>query len=262
MGVLGVDLLKDLVVRIDYAAQTIEFLKRSTFTPPAGAMDLPLTPSDRGYLVEAAVKTGDAAARPVPHRYRQQRRVRAEPPLQDRHPELSFRRIARNGMDGIGGTLLTSEAICPTLSLGDIHVDGPLVDLDQASQGVEADIDGIIGNETWRRFDLVFNLPDNELYLQKNAHFSEPFSYVTAGMNVLASGSNHETLTVREVLPGSAGQRAGFEKGRCASLAKGAGRRAMTIANVYPRLHREGTCHFTVQRGAQKLPLLLQLKNP
>jgi len=263
VGVLGVDLLKDLVIRVDYAAQTVEFLKRTAFAPPADAVDLPLTPSDRGYLVEGAVKTAGASATGLflvdtgsNGAFELSRR------FQDRNPALSFQRIARNGTEGIGGTLLTLEAICPTLSLGDIRLDGPLVDLDQVSQGVEADIDGILGTEVWRRFDVSFDLLDNELYLRKNAQFLEPFRYVTAGMNVLASGSHYETLTVHEILPGSAGQRAGFEKGDRILALRELGDAPLTIANVYPLLHRAGLCHFTVQRGGQKLPLLLELKNP
>ena len=150
----------------------------------------------------------------------------------------------------------------PVLGIGSFSLRDSLVDLDHVAQGVEADIDGIIGNEIWRRFDLVFDLPDNELYLQKNGHFSEPFSYVTAGMNVQASGSRYETLTVHDVLPGSAGQQAGFQKGDVLVGLEELGSAPLTIANVYPLLHRAGTCHFTVQRGTQKLPLTLELKNP
>lgn len=263
VGVLGMDLLKDLVVRIDFPAETIEFLRRSAFQSPAGAADLPLTPSDEGYLVEATVRsvatsatghflidTGNNGTLELSRRF------------QDRHPELSFRTFARNGATGVGGTLLTSEAICPALSLGSLNLRDSLVDLDQTAQGVEADIDGIIGNEIWRRFNLVFDLPDNELYLQKNTHFAEPFSYVTAGMNVLASGSRYEMLTVHEVLPGSASQRAGFQKGDVLVALEELGSAPLTMANVYPLLHRAGICHFTVQRDAEKLPLTLELKNP
>ena len=263
VGVLGMDLLKDLVVRIDFPTETIEFLRRSAFQPPSGAVDLPLTPSDEGYLVEATVQSGTASA--TGHFLidtGNNGTLELSRRFQDRHPELSFRTFARNGANGVGGTLLTSEAICPTLSLGSLNLRDSLVDLDQTAQGVEADIDGIIGNEIWRRFNLVFDLPDNELYLQRNAHFPEPFSYVTAGINILASGSRYEMLTVHEVLPGSASQRAGFQKGDVLVALEELGAAPLTMANVYPLLHRAGNHHFTVQRGAQKLPLTLELKNP
>jgi predicted aspartyl protease len=263
VGVLGMDLLKDLVVRIDFPAETIEFRRRSAFQSPAGAVDLPLTPSDEGYLVEATMQSGATSA--TGHFLidtGNNGTLELSRRFQDRHPELSFSAFARNGANGVGGTLLTSEAICPALSLGSFSLRDSLVDLDQTAQGVEADIDGIIGNEIWRRFNLVFDLPDNELYLQKNGYFSEPFSYVTAGMNVLASGSRYETLTVHEVLPGSASQRAGFQKGDVLVALEELGAAPLTMANVYPLLHRTGNHHFTVQRGSQKLPLTLELENP
>ena len=262
-GVLGMDVLKNLVIRIDFAAQTIEFIKRESFRPPAGTVELPLTPNDAGCLVEATVKSDAAAATGLfLIDTGNNGTVELSRRFQDRQPGLSFRTLARNGQSGVGGTLLTAETICPALTLGGINVPGPLVDLDQQDQGVESEIDGTIGNEIWRRFDMTFDLPDNELYLQKNAHFSEPFSYVTAGMNVLASGDDYKTLTVHEVLPGSAGERAGFQAGDILAALDELGATPLKMASVYPLLHRVGAHHFVVLRGGKKIPLTLELLAP
>ena len=263
VGVLGMDMLRGLVIRVNFVAQTIEFSKREAFQPPVAGVDLPLTPSADGYLVEAAVKTRTAKATGL-FLIDTGNNGTAELSrhFQERHLELTFRRVARNGMTGVGGTMLTSEAICTALGLGDYAVLDPLIDLDQASQGVEVEVDGSIGNEIWRRFDLTFDLPDNELYLQKNAHFSEPFSYVTAGMNVMASGGNYEMLTVHEVLPGSAGKEAGFQAGDILAAMKELGPAPLSMASVYPLLHRAGTYHFVVRRGGVKIPLTLKLNEP
>ena len=132
----------------------------------------------------------------------------------DNHPDLKLKLpFAQTGASGVGGTLMISEAICPAVKLGGIRVTGPLADLDQDAQGAEAAIDGVIGNEIWRRFDVVLDVPDQKLYLKKNARFSDPFSYVTAGMRVPSSGDNYTTLTVNALLPGSAAEAAGFKVG-------------------------------------------------
>ena len=265
VGVLGLDLLKGFVIHINYAAQTIEFIKPAAFhAPDAATVRLPLDFNNAGMMLAATVNTGQAqAAGQFLIDTGNNGTLGLSKLFQDEHPELKFQRFADSGASGVGGTLLTSEAICPALVLGGIRVPGALVDLDQNAQGAEADMDGGIGNEIWRRFDVTLDLPAKKIYLQKNAHFSDPFSYVTAGMNVLASGDHYETLTVHELLPGGAGDKAGFQPGDVlldvGELPKGP---PLTMARVYPLLHRVGTWHFTVKRGGQTLPVTLELKNP
>ena len=181
--------------------------------------------------------------------------------FQDRHPELKFKPFAESGARGVGGTLLMSESICPALDLGGIRVTGPLVDLDDPAQGVDAAMDGGIGNEIWRRFTVTLDVPDKEIYLQKNEAFADSFSYVTAGMEVEASGDNYTTLTVRTLFPGSAGEAAGFQAGDVLAKVNELRDAPLTMANVYPLLHRSGTTHFLVTRRGATVPLVLVLKN-
>jgi hypothetical protein len=264
VGILGMDLLKGFVIRIDYAGQKIEFIKPSNFQPPgADAVCLPLSMADQGPMVEATVKSESSASQ---GRFLFDTGNNGSLDLsglfQDHHPDLKFRKLTQSGANGVGGTLIISEAICPELVLGGISVLNPLVDLDQSVQGVQAEIDGGIGNEIWRRFDVTFDVPDKKLYLKKSARFSDPFSYVTAGMHVQASGDAYEKLTVHEILPGSPGEKAGFETGDvlvALDELKGA---PLIMANVYPLLHRTGTYRFVVRRGEKTLSLTLELKDP
>ena len=43
---------------------------------------------------------------------------------------------------------------------------------------------GSVGSEIMKRFNLVFNYPANQLYLQKNDNFNEPFFYNMSGIEV------------------------------------------------------------------------------
>jgi hypothetical protein len=264
VGVLGLDLLKGFVIRIDYATQTVEFIQPATFRPPGGdAVSLPLVMRDQGLMVGATVKTDQAEANgQFLFDTGNNGTLDLSKLFQDQHPELKFRRFAESGSSGVGGTLLTSEAICPALVLGGISVRNALVDLDQAVQGVDASMDGGIGNEIWRRFNVTIDMPNKKMYLQRNAHFSDPFSYVTAGMNVLASGNHYGTLTVHEILPGSAGEKAGFLAGDVIVKVDELGSAPLIMANVYPLLHRAGTSHFVVKRGGERTLLTLELKDP
>ncbi|HEX4140130.1 MAG TPA: aspartyl protease family protein, partial [Candidatus Methylacidiphilales bacterium] len=203
VGVLGMDLLTDFVIRIDYVRHTIEFLKSGTFQPPGRFVELPLRMGERGPMVPATVRseggsatgqflldTGDNGA------------LELSRPFQDANPGLKFTPFAQNGESGVGGDMVNEEAVCPALSLGGIAVARSLVNLAQTVAGGPG-IDGSIGNEIWRRFDVILDLPQQKLCLRRNAQFSDPFHYVSAGMNLLASGEHYETLTIHEILPGS-----------------------------------------------------------
>ena len=263
VGILGMDLLKDFVIRIDYIGHTLEFAKPGEFPPPGGFVALPLAMGDHGPMVPATVHseggsatgqflldTGDNGA------------MELSRPFQDANSGLKFTPFARNGERGVVGDVLTANAVCPALVLGGMAVARPLVTLSQATAAAGPGAVNGIGNEIWRRFDVILDLPHRKLYLRKNARFGDPFNYVSAGMLFLASGDNYETLTIHEILPGSAGDLAGFLPGDViVSLQELNGVRP-TIANVYPIVHRPGLLHFTVRRDNQMLPLTLELTNP
>jgi hypothetical protein len=264
VGIFGMDLLREFVVRIDYAAQRVEFIKPEAFQPPTGdAVCLPLNASDQGFMVAANVKTEPAEAEGHFLLDTGNNGTFGLSKLfQDRHPELKFRPFAQSGASGIGGSLQMSEAICPALELGAMRIAHPLVDLDQAVQGVEAEMDGGIGNEIWRRFDVTLDLPHQKMYLRKNAHFGDSFSYVTAGMQVLALGARYDQLTVHALRPGSAGEKAGFHTGDVLVRIDELGNAPLTMARVYPLLHRPGVSHVVVKRDNKTIALTLALKNP
>jgi Aspartyl protease len=193
VGILGMDLLKDFVIRIDYARHTLEFMKPENFQAPLNrAVCLPLTMGEHGPMVPATVRSGQAAA---PGDFLLDTGNNGALDLsrlfQDTHPDLKFTPFARSGASGVGGVMLTSEAVCPALDLGAITLRNPLVDLDEDVHGANASVDGSIGNEIWRRFTVTLDLPHARLYLQKNAQFSEPFSYVSAGMSLQATGPHY-----------------------------------------------------------------------
>jgi hypothetical protein len=265
VGILGMDLLKNFVIRLDYVRHTIEFVKPEKFQAPheSGMVSLPLILGDHGPMVDARVRSGDASA--TGHFLLDtgfNGALELSRLFQDINPALKFQPFAQTGMNGVGGEMLLSEAVCPALELGGVAVARPLADLDQTTQGAEAGIDGSIGTEIWRRFDMTLDLPHNKLYLRRNAHFSDPFSYVSAGMSLLASRPHYETLAIHEILPGSAGERAGFQPGDVLLHLDQLGSKPLTVANVYPLMHRPGTYHFVVRRGGQTVPLTLELKNP
>jgi hypothetical protein len=69
---------------------------------------------------------------------------------------------------------------------------------------------GLVGNEIFRRFNTVFNYPDNEIHLLPNKRFREPFDYSYTGLGIYLVGNE---VVVEDVIEGSPGEKAGFKPG-------------------------------------------------
>ncbi|HET9487713.1 MAG TPA: aspartyl protease family protein [Chryseosolibacter sp.] len=58
---------------------------------------------------------------------------------------------------------------------------------------------GAVGGELLSRFTVIFNFPDEEIYLKKNSAFKKKFHYNLSGLTVKAKGSRLNVFEVTEV---------------------------------------------------------------
>jgi predicted metalloprotease with PDZ domain len=69
---------------------------------------------------------------------------------------------------------------------------------------------GLIGNDILRRFNVIINYAKNDIYITPNSHFTEPFDYSYAGVELyLVDG----LILVGDVAKGSAAEAAGLKEG-------------------------------------------------
>jgi len=72
------------------------------------------------------------------------------------------------------------------------------------------ELGGLVGNDLLRRFNVTLNYPDDEIYLEPNTHFKEPFDYSYTGL-VMYFIDGHVTIT--EVNQDSPAEKAGLKPG-------------------------------------------------
>jgi len=72
--------------------------------------------------------------------------------------------------------------------------------------------DGNLGLGILKRFEIIFDYPDNLLYLKKGVLFDEPFEHDMSGLEYYSTG-NFSHVVISRVEPGSAGDLIGLEKG-------------------------------------------------
>ena len=262
VGVLGLDLVMSFVVRIDFAKHVMELTKPADFQPPTGSVCLPLTVTNLRPSVEATVASGPAEVKTnFLIDTGDSGSFDLTKVFADRNPSLKFKILTASAATGFGGTIYTDRVVCPMLRLGEISFPDVPADLDRSIQGLEADINGKIGTDLWRRLDVAFDFPDRKLYLQKNGQFADPYPHVGAGMHVMASGDNYETLTIHEILPDSVAAKAGFQTGDVLVKVDELGDSPLSLPTFYPLLHRVGLWHCHVQRSGQLIMVPLELKD-
>ena len=69
---------------------------------------------------------------------------------------------------------------------------------------------GLIGNDILRRFNVLLNYPQQEIYIKPNKHYLDSFDYSYTGLGFyLINGA----ITVTDIIKGSPAEKAGFQFG-------------------------------------------------
>jgi hypothetical protein len=77
---------------------------------------------------------------------------------------------------------------------------------------IDVNRDGNLGIGLLKRFTVVFDYPDNALFLKPNSNFKEPFEHDMSGLEYYAAGDGFKHIVISRVEPGSAGDAIGLEK--------------------------------------------------
>ena len=70
-----------------------------------------------------------------------------------------------------------------------------------------------MGGEILSRFKVIFNFPQEKIYLKKNSDFKKQFYFSLSGLNVKAKGSNLDIFQIIDVRKNSVAESAGIIKG-------------------------------------------------
>lgn len=69
---------------------------------------------------------------------------------------------------------------------------------------------GLIGNDLLRRFNLIINYPQNDIYMMPNTHFKDAFDYSYTGLGMYMIEGE---IVVMDVMADSPAEKAGFKPG-------------------------------------------------
>lgn len=102
---------------------------------------------------------------------------------------------------GFNGDIFGKRSRIHRLYIGDYVFEKPLTAMPDEysiqSLKLVPDRKGSIGSDVMRRFTLIFNYPENRIYLKKNKDFDDPFLFNKSGLDIQHDGMTWESDLVQ-----------------------------------------------------------------
>jgi PDZ domain/Aspartyl protease len=261
-GLAGFEVLKRLVVRIDYANRRLTLTKPDAFTPPAlpeGAAAVPFTFDDRTPQVEGkldgipgrfTIDTGSRSSLTVNRPFAEKNGLRAK---------YGATVEAVTGW-GVGGPTRSALARAKVLELGNVAVPGPVTHLSLQQKGSFSDpyLAGNVGGGILKRFTVTFDYGHQVMYLEPNAQ-ADPDVYDRAGLWINRDGDGYAVV---DVVPGGPAAEAGLKPGDEILVLDGRSAQEIPLADARARLRdTPGTpVRLTVRSGGASREVTIVLR--
>ncbi|MBM1108029.1 PDZ domain-containing protein [Aurantibacter crassamenti] len=192
-GIIGYDLFKNFVVAINYASKTIKFHSPETYKyrKDRKAESLPLTVRNSKAYVEGQLALNSKTKMPV--------RLLVDTGSSDAIwlfedelidvPEKHYDDFLGEGLNGsiFGKRTKVSQINLGSFALKDAKAAFP----DKQSYSSIVNLgnrNGSIGGEVLKRFNIIFDYPNEKMTFKKNSNFSIPFHYNLSGITLQHNG--------------------------------------------------------------------------
>jgi len=163
---------------------------------------------------------------------------------------------------GIGGPTKDVIGRISSLKLGQFAVERPVVAFSKSGIASDDSFSGIIGGEVLRRFKVVLDYPGQQMFLEPNPNFSEPYEFDMSGMFLTAGAEGLDKIQVREVLNSSPAFEAGVRPGDVIAAVDNLVAAQLSLERVR-KLFKERVGKeylLTVERGPRSLQVKIQLR--
>lgn len=211
-SIIGYSFFRRYIVRIDFDKEELEVFSPGTFRYPRG-----------GYLLKPGFST-----LPLPYLEVEDNRSVNARFIFDTGAAMCFlmsndfaedsalmrksRKRYLTQVEGLGGKKRMDYTIVKSLKIGPYKFRKVPAHIFEDDFNVTSypQLGGLIGNDLLRRFNMIINYPEQSIHLKPNNHFTETFDYSYTGLGVyMVEGE----IRVIDVIPGTPGDKAGFEAG-------------------------------------------------
>lgn len=259
-GLIGYELLRRFVTRVDYDTSTLTFTPIKAFDGTSERVSLPLVFNDRTPQLQAkvdgvpgvfALDSGDSGSLTVFAPFAKAHGIRKQGKV-----------LASEGR-GAGGKIGLSEAYVESLALGPFTIAHPLTTFAAPTKGVFASsvLAGNIGYDVLSRFVLTFDYEHRRLYLEPGRRFDEMRRHGYSGLGL--DRLSHAVFVVSTLVPGSPAEAAGLRVGDEISVINGEPVSRLGLDDLRRLMQQPAGAHVTlsVVRGDASRTYTLVLRD-
>ena len=266
-GLIGTPFLKNFVVVIDYARQTLTFYDPKVYNlanePDAVTMEgrngwpymeAELSINGHDTITDKfMIDTGSNRIFHINRPFAEAHHVLALLPKNDRAEGLG---------EGIGGRTKFIEARINSIRIGKYTINRPVVSISQDIEGIGAGTDaGIIGAEILRRFTVTLDYSTSRMLLVPNAHFNEPYEVDMSGLELVTKPDDFKAIVIKSVLANYPAAEAGLREGDEIISINGHPIGEFNLAQLVRMFKQEGKQYLLrVRRGDQVIRARLKMR--
>ncbi len=265
-GVIGNDILKQLVVEVDYASEDINFYEPASYQYSHAGDLIPITFEGNYPFVRARITLD--GRRVIEGNFEidsgATNAIMFNTPFVDRNRLLEgVSKSNQVRMGGVGGSAVAFSDRLKSMSLGSFQLENLVARFSRARSGDDASAkyDGLIGGEILRRFKVVFDYPRRRMMLEPNPQFSEPYESDMSGLDLATEGDDFSVVVVNEVEKGSPAEEAGIQREDKITAIDGRDVKEFAITQIRRMFMQDGKEYLiSLKRGQKELQTKLKLR--
>jgi hypothetical protein len=220
-GILGYELFSRFVIKIDYRNKMLTLVLPENFKPPRRYEVIPIRVQDTKpyFLAPISIDGAHTLNAKLLIDTGASHTLMLETDSDERIvlPEKTVSGVVGRGL---GGAITGKIGRIHSIELGQHTIRNVLVNFpDPESYFPDSliiqrvDRNGTLGGELLSRFTVIFNFPQEKVYLKPNSSLKRAFYFNMSGLNIRAKGASLNMFEVSEVREGSAGDVAGIKPG-------------------------------------------------
>ena len=217
-GILGYELFRRFVVRVDYNKNMVTFYEPDYFRAESGHKGIPLHIEDTKPFIyaEVTLKNGTIVTAPFLMDTGASHAILLEMGASAAIVPPQKRLVGTLGRS-LGGDLMGFYGRVEQVRFNKFKFNDVIASFnppDNVSEAMEMpDRGGSIGGEILSRFTVTFDYLGGMVYFRKEGNYRWPFEFNMSGMELMAVGQNLDTFVVNAVRANSPADGAGIERG-------------------------------------------------
>lgn len=267
-GILGYELFSRFIIEVDYEKKRLTLILPKNFKKKRKFQTIPIRIEDtKPYVTTSVVLTDSTQLSAKLLVDSGASHGLMLEPSSDRRIVVPDNTVSSIIGRGLGGEIMGKVGRIQSLKLGTYDIKKVIANFPDPNSYFDSlklgatQRNGAIGGEVLSRFTVIFNFPDEVMYLKKNSSFKKKFHYNLSGLTVKAKGSRLNVFEITEVRKESVADHAGVLAGDLIVSINGMNTSGLDLntINGFFNFKPGKKINLVVDRGGERLKLGFEL---